>query len=153
MGLERTDPAPLPSRVYAWRSIVSALRRGGGGGNIHRRPPLKLRVSSASKESTSNKTIDSDLLQYSTRGGLCLASFICGSNGAGSSKPGPAPQIISMTSDSANTGDPLHRFVCRSCMQLCLVCTIWENKVRRSLPAEQRTPLKQPARPNYLPVR
>lgn len=91
IGREQSDPAPLQSNIMScWsglncqhlfheasRCIVFVQRERGAVVCIQGQPSLRLRVSSASQESTSNKTIDCQRLQCSTRGALCLASFVC----------------------------------------------------------------------------
>lgn len=97
IGREQSDPAPLQSNIMsrwsrlncqhlfhkATRCIVLVQREEEEEGGaavlvcIQGQPSLRLRVSSASQESTSNKTIDCQRLQCSTRGALCLVSFVC----------------------------------------------------------------------------
>lgn len=61
----------------ATRCIVFVQREGGAVVCIQGQPSLRLWVSSASQGSTSNKTIDCQRSQCSTRGALCLVSFVC----------------------------------------------------------------------------
>lgn len=89
---EQSDPVSLQSPIMTrWSGLNSqhlfsrrpatrvgvAQRERRAAAYTRDRASVKLWVSPASQESTSNKTIDFQRLQCSTGGALCLVSFIC----------------------------------------------------------------------------